>query len=222
MKTTLAWLLWLWIAASIVGAYVIAPPMQGFVGDGESSRMLFFHVPMAWTSFVAFLMAGIWSILYLARRTSRYDHAARVSVEAGLVFCLLATVSGAIWAKVEWGAYWNWDPRQLTITIALVFYAAYLALRSALPDVEVRRRLAASYAVLGLVVAPFLFFVAPRMAAFSLHPEPVINPEGELRMDVPVLAILIGGSVGFTSLFFWIQSLGTRLGLLEERNELET
>lgn len=219
MKTTLAWLLWLWIAAVLVGAWLVAPPMEGFVGGGESSRMLFFHVPMAWTSFVAFFAAGVSSILYLIGRESRHDHAARVSVELGLIFCLLATLTGALWAKVEWGAYWNWDPRQLTITIALVFYAAYLALRSAIADQEVRRRLAAAYAVLGLVVAPFLFFVAPRMAAFSLHPEPVLNAEGELRMDLGVLAILIGGSLAFMALFFWMRNLGTRLGAVVERNE---
>jgi heme exporter protein C len=219
MKTTLPWLLWLWIAAVLVGAWLVAPPLEGFVGGGESSRMLFFHVPMAWTSFVAFFAAGVSSIRYLMRRESRFDHASRVSVELGLIFCLLATLTGALWAKVEWGAYWNWDPRQLTITIALVFYAAYLALRGAIQDLEVRRRLAAAYAVLGLVVAPFLFFVAPRMAAFSLHPEPVLNAEGELRMDFGVLAILIGGSLGFMALFFWMRNLGTRLGAVVERNE---
>lgn len=219
MKTALAWLLWLWIAAVIVGAWLVAPPMEGFVGGGESSRMLFFHVPMAWTSFVAFFAAGVSSILYLMRRQSRHDHAARVGVELGLIFCLLATLTGALWAKIEWGAYWNWDPRQLTITIALVFYAAYLALRGAIGDLEVRRRLSAAYAVLGLVVAPFLFFVAPRMAAFSLHPEPVLNAEGELRMDPEVLAILVGGSLGFMALFFWMRHLGGRLAAVAERNE---
>jgi heme exporter protein C len=219
MKTLLPWLLWLWIGLVIVAAYVLAPPMEGFVGGGESSRILFFHVPMAWTSFVAFLAAGIWSARYLAARDRRHDLAATAAVEIGLVFCVLATLSGAIWAKVEWGAFWNWDPRQLSITVALVYYAAYLALRSQVADAEVRGRVAGAYAVLGLFVAPFLFFVAPRVAAFSLHPQPVLNPEGELQMDPAILWVLLAGSLGFTVLFFWLQNLATRLAVLEDRNE---
>lgn len=219
MKTLLAWLLWLWLGLAIVAAYVLAPPMSGFVGGGESSRILFFHVPMAWTAFVAFLAAGVWSARYLWRRDRRHDLAAAAAVEIGLVFCILATVSGAIWAKVEWGAFWNWDPRQLSITVALVYYAAYLALRGQVADAEVRGRVAGAYAVLGLFVAPFLFFVAPRLAAFSLHPQPVVNPEGELQMDPAILWVLLAGSLGFTVLFFWLHNLATRLAALEDRRE---
>ena len=224
MKTFLAGLLWLWIALVIVAAYVFTPAMEGFVGGGESSRILFFHVPMAWTSFVAFLAAGVWSALYLLRRDRRHDLAAAAAVEIGLVFCLLATLSGAVWAKVEWGAYWNWDPRQLSITVALVYYAAYLALRSQLADAEVRGRVAGAYAVLGLFVAPFLFFVAPRLAAFSLHPQPVVNAEvlsgqEEVGMDPAILWVLLAGSLGFTVLFFWLHALATRLAVLEDRSE---
>jgi len=225
MKTFLAWLLWLWIAFTIVAAYLFTPAMEGFVGGGESSRILFFHVPMAWTSFVAFLAAGVWSARYLwGRRDRRHDLAAAAAVEIGLVFCVLATLSGAIWAKVEWGAFWNWDPRQLSITVALVYYAAYLALRSQVADAEVRGRVAGAYAVLGLFVAPFLFFVAPRLAAFSLHPQPVVNAEvltgrEEVGMDPAILWVLLAGSVGFTVLFFWLHDLATRAAVIEDRSE---
>lgn len=219
MKTLAPWLLWLWIAVAIAGAYLAAPPLQGFVGDGESSRILFFHVPMAWTAFVAFLTAGIYSARFLRRRDPRLDLAAAAAVEIGLVFCVLATLSGSIWARVEWGAFWNWDPRQLTITIALVYYAAYLALRSQIADTEVRGRVSGAYAVLGLVVAPFLFFVAPRMAAFSLHPQPVLNASGELEMDPSVLWLLLAGVVGFTVLFFWLHGIATRVAVLAERRD---
>lgn len=226
LKTVLPWLLWLWIGLAIVAAYVGTPAMEGFVGGGESSRILFFHVPMAWTSFVAFLAAGVWSALFLWKRRPRHDLAAAAAVEIGLVFCLLATLSGAIWAKVEWGAYWNWDPRQLSITVALIYYAAYLALRSQVGDTEVRGRVAGAYAVLGLFVAPFLFFVAPRLAAFSLHPQPVVSAEvlagqEEVGMDPRILYVLLAGSLGFMVLFFWIHNLATRLAVLADRNEAD-
>jgi heme exporter protein C len=221
LRTALAWGLWLWIVLVAVGALWWAPPLAGFVGEGESSRIVYFHVPMAWSSFVAFVTAGVASAIYLKGRQPRRDAAAQAAVELGLAFGVLATVSGAIWARIEWGAFWNWDPRQTTIVLALLFYAAYLALRAAIADHETRRRLAAGYAVLGLVVAPFLFFVAPRLATFSLHPEPVVNAEGDVKMDPEVLIVLLAGSAAFTALFFWMHSLQCRLAAVARRNGLE-
>ena len=217
LTLALAWLLWAAIALAIWGALAWAPPAVGFK-NVMSSRILFFHVPMAWGSFVAFLAAGAWSLVYLLRgRRRRHDLAAAVAVELGLVFCVLATLSGSIWSRLEWGAYWNWDPRQTSIVLALVFYAAYLALRGAVADGETRARLSAAYAGLGLVVAPFLFFVLPRLA-FSLHPEPVVNAGGEVEMDARILQVLLFASLGFTALFFWMHNVAWRLRRAVERN----
>jgi heme exporter protein C len=214
MRKLLAWLLWLWLSAVIVGAFLYAPLAKGFIG--QSSRILFFHVPMAWVSFVAFIAAGVWSLLFLWRRDPRHDRAAAVAVELGVLFGVLATVTGALWARVMWGAYWNWDPRQTSIVVALLFYGAYLALRSSLEDRDQRARLSAAYAVLGLVVAPFLFFIMPRIM-FSLHPQSVINAQGKVEMESRMVQVLLGGSAGCTALFFWIHNLRCRVQALVER-----
>lgn len=217
MKTALAWLLWLWIALVIVGAFFYAPLAKGFLG--ESSRILFFHVPMAWTSFVAFLAAGVSSARYLwGGRDPRHDRSARVAVELGLLFTVLATVTGALWARIMWGAYWNWDPRQISIAMALLFYGAYLALRESVEDADTRARLAAAYAVLGLAVTPFLYFVVPRIT-FSLHPDSVVNTRGKIDVESRMLQVLLMGSLGFNVLYFWIHNLQCRLAAVTERRE---
>src|SRR4051795_8241796 len=102
MRKLLAWLLWLWLSAVIVGAFLYAPLAKGFIG--QSSRILFFHVPMAWVSFVAFIAAGVWSLRFLFfGRQRRHDRAAAVAVELGLLFGVLATTTGSLWARVMWG-----------------------------------------------------------------------------------------------------------------------
>lgn len=215
MKKTLPWLLWLWTSAVIVGAFYYAPLAQGF--KGKSSRILFFHVPIAWVSFIAFIAAAVWSVLYLVKgRQARHDRAAAVAIQLGLLFGVLAIVTGSIWARVEWGAYWNWDPRQTSLLISLLFYAAYLALRGAVDDPEKRGRLSAAYALLGLVVTPFLFWVMPRLT-FSLHPEPVVNAEGEVDMESRMVQVLIASTLAFTALFFWMHNLHCRLQALLDR-----
>lgn len=217
-RSAAAWLLWLWIAAVIVGAFEYAPLAAKFIG--QSSRILFFHVPMAWVSFIAFMTAGVFSLRYLfgshPPRDPRHDRAALAAIELGLLFGVLATITGAIWSRIMWGAYWNWDPRQTSIVMVLVFNGAYLALRDAVEDAEKQARLAAVYAVLGLVVTPFFLFVVPRIT-FSLHPEPVINARGRVEMETRMLQVLLASGAGFTALFFWMHGLRTRLLAAGER-----
>lgn len=218
LQRSLRFLLWLWLAAVIVAAFYWAPLSQGFAGlDGKSpqtSRIVFFHVPMALTSFVAFLAAAVWSVKYLVKRRRTDDHAGAAAVEVGLLFCLLATVTGAVWSEVQWGAAWNWDPRQTSIALALLFYAAYLTLRGAIEDGETRARISAAYAALGLFVAPFLFFILPRMAAFSLHPTP-----GSAEMAPRILLVMLASTAGFTALFFWLHTLRRRTLALAARGD---
>ena len=215
MNKLFAWLLWLWMSLVITGAFLYAPLAKGFIG--ESSRILFFHVPMAWVSFIGFIAAAVWSARYLFfGRDPRHDRAAAVAIELGLVYGVLATVTGALWARIMWGAYWNWDPRQISILISLLFYGAYLALRAAVDDGETRGRLAAAYALLGLVVTPFLFWIMPRIT-YSLHPEPVVNAQGKVEMEARMQQVLYASGIGFTALFFWIHNLQCRLQALLER-----
>jgi heme exporter protein C len=211
----LKWLLLPYMTAIIVGAFLWPAPAQGFIG--ESSRIVFFHVPCAWTSALAFLVAAGYSAAYLARRNPLHDDIAAGAVRLGLLFAVLALVTGALFAKIMWGAYWNWDPRESSFLLLIFLYAAYLFLRAAVEDPERRARMSSAYALFAAVLMPFLFFVAPRVTA-SLHPQTVINPQGKILMDTPTKAVFFGAMIGFTFLFLWMLSLETRTARLERRS----
>lgn len=214
MKTLFAWALWLWMSVVLWAAFFYAPLAAGFIG--QSSRILSFHVPLAWTAFVAFLAAAVWSLLYLVKRRPEHDRAAAAAIEVGFVFCVLATVTGALWARIMWGAYWNWDPRQTSIILVLIFYGAYLALRGAVEDEEKRARLAAVYALIGVIVTPFFFFIVPRVT-FSLHPDSVINARGKVDMESRMLQVLLASFVGDAAIFVWLHNLRCRILALRDR-----
>ncbi|HXU32451.1 MAG TPA: cytochrome c biogenesis protein CcsA [Thermoanaerobaculia bacterium] len=209
--------LWLVMSLCIWGAFFYAWSDPAFIG--QSSRILFFHVPMAWTSFVAYFAAAVWSGRYLwGGRQPRHDRAAAAAVECGVLFGVLATVTGALWARIEWGAFWNWDPRQTSIVVVLLFYGAYLALRSAMADREIRARISSVYALIALVVTPFFYFIVPRITD-SLHPEPVINAERKLDVDPRMFQVLIASALTYTILFFWIHNLRARTQALADARE---
>jgi len=204
-------LLTTWMAVIIIAAFLYAEAAQGF--PGETSRILFFHVPQAWIATLAFLISMIASVLYLAKRNVKADYIAQSAAELGFLFCVLATVTGSIFAKATWGSFWNWDPRQTSIVILLMIYGAYFALRSAVPDTERKRVFAAAYSILAFAAVPFLVFVVPRITS-SLHPENTMNPASP-GMDPKTLKVFLGSLFAYTGLFVWMLRLKIRILTLE-------
>lgn len=212
----------LWMVAVTAAAFLWVPPdwtqVAGQrVGLGEGVRIIFFHIPTAWVTVLAFLISSLYGILYLLRRQRMDDHRAVNAAGLGMVFCLLATLSGSLFARITWGSFWNWDPRETTIFFLLLFYAAYFALRMAVGDEERRATLSAAYNILGLVVVPFLVFVAPRLAALAgLHPDLFGSARGGLPMGPRTLSVFLAALAGFTGIFLWLFSLANRVSRIAE------
>jgi len=196
----------------ILGAFLYAPVAKGL---GETTRILFFHVPCAWIATLAFLVSAVYSILYLRKQKMIHDLKASSAAQIGLVFTILATITGSIWAKQIWHSYWNWDPRESSIFILLLIYAAYFALRSAVDEQNQKARLSAVYSIIAFVTVPFLIFVVPRIVE-SLHPDPLINPRGKVDMDSRMSTVFFGSFVGFTALFFWMLYLKIQIARLSQ------
>jgi heme exporter protein C len=197
-----------YLAAVIAAAFLWPEPAQGFIG--ESSRIVFFHVPCAWTSSLAFLVAAGYSLAFLVRRNAWHDDIAAAAVRIGLLFGVLTLVTGSLFANIMWGSWWNWDPRESSYLLLVFLYAAYLFLRSAIEDPDRRARIAAVYALFSAVLMPFLVFVAPRVTA-SLHPQTIINPQGRILMDQPTKIVFFAALFGFSGLFLWLLSLEARV-----------
>jgi heme exporter protein C len=218
-KRVWPWVLGGFMVLVIWAAFFYAPAARGF--KGESDRIVFFHVPQAWVAVLAFCVNLIASLRYLRTRDLLDDARAAAAARLGLVFSVLATVTGSVFAKVMWGSFWNWDPREVSIAILLLVYAAYFALREAIPDDERRASLSAAYAVLAFVTMPFLVFVVPRIY-WSLHPDTIINARGSLGMESHMFQVLMAALVGFTGLFVWLYTLDVRLArvrLARQRRE---
>ena len=127
-------LLGLWLTAVIVLGFslpMVAQPQSWYdlpiiPGLEEKARIIFFHVPTAWLSVLGFVASLAFGIKYLRSKNPEDDIKSATSAGLGFMFCILATVTGAIWAKFSWGTYWNWDPRQTSIFVLLLIYALTL------------------------------------------------------------------------------------------------
>ena len=190
--------------ASLGAVFFIVPPAEGL---GNYVRIAFFHIPTAWVAVVAFFGAAYWGARYLKTRELRYDAKSARSAILGLIFTLMATVSVAVFSKLTWGAYWNWDPRQTTIFVLLLIYAAYVTLRMTMRDERARASSSAVYALFSFIAVPFLVFILPRMF-FSLHPSPVLNETGRIDMDAVMLGTLVLSLIDMTLIYIWLMKRG--------------
>ncbi len=195
---------------SIYMAFMFAPPAAIL---GDTSRIIYFHVPLSWGAVLAFFYSGVVSIIYLFDKNKKYPllvEKAYNSAQVGLTYTVLAIISGSIWAKMMWGSYWNWDPRQTTITVLILIYIAYFSLWSALSNNENRGRICSSYLIFAMITVPFFVFIIPRMYP-TLHPNPIINPQKKLNLDASMRITLLTSGISFTFLYTYLLSIMNKL-----------
>ena len=201
--------LFLLLVGVIIFSFTTPAPQQTI---GEASRIFYYHIPVAWLTVVAYAVNLIYSIRYLKTRNELDDYRALWSAEIGTMFCILATISGSLFAKVTWGVYWNWsEPRMLSIFILLLIYGAYLSLRGSVTNQERKGVLGSVYSIFAFPTVPFFIFVMPRIMQ-SLHPaDSVVDKNLKFTMGAGVLPIFLVSLFCFTVIYFWMFSLGIRL-----------
>lgn len=213
---------WLLLPGTLVVtwmAYMWAQPLTAFM-DPESARIIFWHVPMAWLGLIWFFVGAVHAVRYLygARRgQSEQDRRSVVAAEVGLICTILATVTGMVFAWKQWGAPWNWDPKQVSITVLILVYLAYFGLRMSVDDPGLRGRLSAVYSIIAACSTPFLTFVLPNLPQIqSMHPhEQTITGglDSKWRLIYTLSFVMLMGTT------LWIYELRLRFENVAERWE---
>ena len=211
------------IIAGITFPIVPQPPswyeFPNIPGLEEKAKIIFFHVPTAWLSVIAFLMAMIYGVKYLRKKDLDDDAKSAAALQLGMVFCVLATVTGSIWAKFTWGAFWHWDPRETSIFILLLIYGSLFALRSAIENEDKRARLSAVYSIIAFLTVPFFIFIMPRIMT-GLHPgsanDDTSGPVVDFKMNSNMQLVFYISLVAFTMLYFWIWKIRYKLIIISE------
>lgn len=189
-------------------------------GLEEKAKIIFFHVPTAWLASIAFLMAMFYGIKYLRTQDLDNDAKSNAALQLGMIFCVLATVTGSIWAKFSWGAFWHWDPRETSIFVLLLIYGSLFALRSAIENEDKRARLSAVYSIIAFLTVPFFIFIMPRIMT-GLHPgsadDTTSGPVVDFKMNGNMQLIFYLSLVAFTMLYYWMWSIGYKSIIIKDK-----
>ena len=167
----------------------------------ESIRNLMLHVPMWFTMFVLMGIAFVASIKQLASaRATAEDEKAESAVRVGLLFGFLGLVTGSVWARFTWGAWWVDDPQLNGALVTVLVYSGYMVLRNSLESAALRARLSAVYNLFAFVILIILLMVLPRFTE-SLHPGKGGNPGfNSYDLDSALRAAFYPAVIGWISL----------------------
>ena len=195
---------------AVAGIYVLAlrftPAEQA---QGPAFKILYVHAPSAWAMETAFVLVGVTGVLYFWLQDIRLDIFAEASATVGMVFGTVLLITGPIWGRTIWGAWWAWDPR-LTFTLLLyLLFAGYFALRSALRDPVERARFGAVIGVMGTILVPFIHLTVYLFN--SQHPMPVLMAPQKSPLPWVLLRPLLFSFAAFTLLY--IGFVTTRYGI---------
>ena len=184
------------LALSVFGIFLVAPEDAD---QGIIQRIFYFHVAIALTSLIAFLVGAIYGIVYLRKRKPEYDRISSSSVGLGLFFSILVLITGSIWAKASWGTWWVWeDPRLVTFVIVLLLYGAYFLLRSS-AEGEWQARYSAIFAIAAFASVPLSFY-SVRVAQSFVHP--VVFTQNGANMPSTMVVWFIVSQVAMLGLFW--------------------
>ena len=159
----LAGRLWPWFAAAAAALMTIGLWIAFFVAptdaqQGQGYRIIFVHVPASQMAMFIYLIMAAWAALGLAFNTRLSSMMASALAPTGALFAFLSLVTGALWGKPMWGAWWVWDARLTSTLILLFLYLGFLALQSSIDDPRRADKAGAVLVLVGVVNVPIIYF----------------------------------------------------------------
>ncbi|HEY0052837.1 MAG TPA: heme ABC transporter permease [Caulobacteraceae bacterium] len=175
--------------------------------QGDTVRIMFVHVPAAWTALFAYLCLGAASFSALVFRHSLADVAARACAPLGAAFTALSLITGSLWGRPMWGAWWVWDARLTSVLVLLLFYLGYIALRASIDDEAKAGRAAAVLALVGLVNLPVVHWSVDWWN--TLHQPASVFRAGGPSMTADILTPLLVMGAAYMALFgaLWLTAI---------------
>jgi heme exporter protein C len=183
----------------------------------EAVRIMYVHVPTVWVAYAAFAVTALCSALYVfgKKKSLGFDRFAGASAEIGVVFMALTLITGAMWGRITWGVYWQWDARLTTTALLFVSYIGYLAVRGLGGSHHQRAKRSAVIGLLAVIEIPLVHF-SVRMWR-SLHQDASLaDPNGDVTVEGLMLFSLFVGLIAFSLLYVWLLLHRTRAMALED------
>ena len=201
------------LALFALGAYAglaLAPPDYQ---HGESFRIIYVHVPAAWLSLMIYSLMAMCAVVALVWRIRICERLLRAAAPIGAAATFMALLTGSIWGKPAWGAWWVWGDARLTSELILLFiYLAIIGLARAGGEGRASARASALLTVVGVVILPIIHYSVHWWS--SLHQAESVQIAGKIAIEWQMLWPLLAMALAYTLLFVGLWQLRIRAALL--------
>ena len=211
----------------LCAAFLVYVVIAGFLSDvphlpilHETIRNQYFHVCMWFAMITLFTTSLVFSIRYLSTQKLEHDIIASEAANTGIFFGMLGLITGSIWARFTWGAWWTNDVKLNGAAITMLTYLAYIVLRNAITDEQKRGKVSAVYNIFAYVMMLVFILIYPRMSD-SLHPGNGGNPGfSKYDLDNTMRMVFYPAFIGWTLLGVWIMTIRIRIQKIKMQTEL--
>jgi heme exporter protein C len=196
------------ISVGLLEALVISP--EDYI-QSDSVRIMYVHVPSAWISLGTFSIIAILSVITLVFNNKFFPLIVKSLAPSGLVFNVIALVTGSIWGKPTWGTWWAWDARITSMLILALFYLMYILAWRIFEDREQVNKITSWIAIIGLINVPIIKFSVDWWS--TLHQPASINLLSKTSIHPSMLVPLTIMTAAFAlfSLLIFLMKYNTEL-----------
>ena len=180
--------LWIISISLFIGSFLISINLIDFQ-QGNSFKLIFIHVPTAWSSLLSYTFLSLFSLLFLIKKERKYYYLAQSFALLGTLITSITLFTGAIWGKLTWGQYWVWDSRITSVFILLLLFILFLIL-------EDNEKIASFISIFGFLNIPIIKFSVNWWN--TLH-----NPTLDLVIFTPIILIFFS-LIFYTIIFIFI------------------
>lgn len=157
--------------------------------QGPSQKIFYLHLAAVMGGYFAFGVVAVMSLVHLWLRDERADRLAASACEVALLFFTVVLITGPLWARPIWGAWWSWELRT-TLTLLLWFFGAgYLIMRGAIDDRAMRARYSAVLGLMQALLIPFIHVSVYLVTA--MHPMPILLKPNKPSLPSGMLLTLL-------------------------------
>lgn len=182
--------------------------------QGYAVRIMFVHVPAAWTALLVFILIAAAALIYLVTGAEGADQLAKAAAPVGAVFAAMGLITGSIWGKPMWGTWWVWDGRLTSFLLLFFLYIGLIALRDAFREKARAAKATAILALVGAVDLPIIMFSVVWWT--TLHQKSSLFRDGGPTMAPVFIWPLLAMALGYSLLALWLIVIRMRTIVAEQ------
>ena len=179
--------------------------------QSHSVRIMYVHVPSAWISLGIFSIIGILSFISFIIKNKNFPIISKSLAPSGLVFCIIALVTGSIWGRPTWGTWWAWDARITSMLILLLFYAMYILSWRIFSEDNRVQKITSIIAILGVINVPIIKFSVDWWSTLHQNSSVNILSNTSIHPSMMVPLLIMTAAFSLFSLLIFLMKYNTEL-----------